>query len=150
MIHDTLENFPRYFALHPRFAKVWEFLRNPGLASLPEGRVDILPDGEIFANVQTPSSRSAREAPLEFHRKYIDVQVPLSRVEEMGWLPLAQAPATLVYDAGKDLAIGPGGHTSRVAVHPGEFTIFFPQDVHAPCIGDGGPVKKIIVKVLAE
>ena len=48
-----------------------------------------------------------------------------------------------------DAALGPGAHSSVVTVVPGEFVIFFPQDVHAPCIGDGSSMHKIIIKVLA-
>ncbi len=150
MIHDTLENFSLYLPLHPRFAKVAEFLRTTDLRSLPQGRVDILPHGEIFANVQAPTSRTPEATPLEYHRKYIDVQIPLAEPEEMGWLPLAKAPASLTYNPETDAALGPATHTSRPTILPGEFTIFFPQDAHAPCIGDGRPMPKIIIKVLAE
>lgn len=52
MIHDTLKNFRRYLPLHPRFGRVADFLEKTDLNALADGRVDILPDGEIFANVQ--------------------------------------------------------------------------------------------------
>ncbi|MGN0866072.1 MAG: YhcH/YjgK/YiaL family protein [Oligosphaeraceae bacterium] len=150
MIHDTLENFSLYLPLHPRFAKVAEFLRATDLRALPQGRVDILPGGEIYANVQRPRSRAPEATPLEYHRKYIDVQIPLEEAEVMGWLPLAKAPASLVYNPDTDAALGTASHTSRPTVLPGEFTIFFPQDAHAPCIGDGREMSKIIIKVLAD
>lgn len=150
MIHDTLENFSRYLPLHPRFAKVAEFLQTTDLRTLPQGRVDILPDGEIFANVQRPRSRTPEATPLEYHRKYIDVQIPLEEAEIMGWLPLSKVPESLRYNPETDAALGPAPHTSRPTVLPGEFTIFFPQDAHAPCIGDGREMAKIIIKVLAE
>ena len=150
MIHDTLDNFSRYIPLHPRFAAVAEFLRTHDLAALPEGRVEILPDGEIYANVQTTTGKAASEAPMEFHRKYIDIQVPLATPEQMGWLPLAKAPETLQYDDAKDAALGPATPTTYATVLPGEFTIFFPTDIHAPCIGAGAKMPKVIFKVRVE
>lgn len=149
MIHDTLKNFRRYLPLHLRFGRVADFLEKTDLNALADGRVDILPDGEIFANVQTPGTRADEDAPLEFHRRYIDVQIPLSKPERMGWLPLEKAPSGLCYKEENDAALGPGAHSSVVTVVPGEFVIFFPQDVHAPCIGDGSSMHKIIIKVLA-
>ncbi len=150
MIHDTLSNFQRYVSLHPRFAVVAEFLRSQDLSALAPGRVELLPDGEIYANVQTTTGKSAVDAPMEFHRKYIDIQVPLATPEQMGWLPLGKAPGSLQYDDAKDAALGPATPTSYATVLPGEFTIFFPTDVHAPCIGEGASMPKVIFKVRVD
>ena len=37
--------------------------------------------------------------------------------------------------------------TSYVDLLPGDFVILFPEDGHAPFIGDGSPISKLIVKV---
>ena len=147
MIHDTLDNFGKYVSLHPRFAKVADFLATHNLSELAQGRVEILPDGELFANVQTATGIALNDANVEFHRKYIDIQIPLATTEQMGWLPTAKAPAALVYNDEGDCAYGPAKPTSYVTVNPGEFTVFFPQDTHAPCIGDGLSMPKVIFKV---
>lgn len=150
MIHDSLANFQRYVPLHPHFSVIAEFLRSHDLSALTPGRVDILPDGEIYANVQTATGQSADDALMEFHRKYIDIQVPLATPEQMGWLPLAKAPSSLQYDEAVDAALGSAKPTSYATVLPGEFTIFFPTDVHAPCIGEGASMPKVIFKIRVD
>ena len=52
------------------------------------------------------------------------------------------------YDAEKDVTFYEGLADSYVNVKKGMFTIFFPQDGHAPAITKVG-LKKIIVKILA-
>ncbi|MCQ2396950.1 MAG: YhcH/YjgK/YiaL family protein [Lentisphaeria bacterium] len=150
MIHDSLNNFGKYASLHPRFAKVAEFLASNNLSELPQGRIEILPNGELFANVQTATGVALESANVEYHRKYIDVQVPLATTEQMGWMPTAKVPASIVYDDEADCGYGPAKPTSYVTVNPGEFTIFFPQDTHAPCIGDGLSMPKVIFKVRVD
>lgn len=150
MIHDTLDNFGKYTCLHPRFSKVAEFLATHNLKDLPQGRVEILPDGELFANVSTATGVALSEANVEYHRKYIDIQIPLETTEQMGWMPTQKVPASIVYDDSGDCGYGPGKPTSYVTVTPGEFTIFFPQDTHAPCIGAGLSMPKVIFKVRVD
>ena len=82
------------------------------------------------------------------NRKYIDVQIPFDNYDRMGWMPLAEAPAEMVYNPEKDCALLKHRTACEVDVRPGEFIIFFPQDVHAPCLGDGN-VRKAIIKILA-
>lgn len=148
MIHDTLENFERYLALHSRFAKVAEFLRTTDLKTLAPGRVEILPDGELFANVDVATGHKREDALVEYHRKYIDIQVPLAITEQMGWMPVAKIPAALAYSEESDAGLGKAIPTSWGTVAPGEFVIFFPQDAHAPCCAEeGAQMPKVIFKV---
>ena len=58
------------------------------------------------------------------------------------------APADAPYNAEKDITFFEGLAETYVAVKPGMFAIFFPQDGHAPGITPDG-VKKVIVKVKA-
>ena len=57
-------------------------------------------------------------------------------------------PADAPYYAEKDITFIEGLAETYVAVKPGMFAIFFPQDGHAPGITPDG-VKKVIVKVKA-
>ncbi len=149
MIIDTLDNFRSYTVLNKHFAALADFLEKTDLNALPDGRCDVLPDGVIFANVGPSKYRAAAEVPFEYHRKYVDVQVPLEIDEVMGWMPLADFPAELQYDGDRDVAIGPAAGKDWVTVRPGQFIIFLPTDAHAPCIGEGTH-RKIIFKILAD
>ena len=68
MIHDTLDQFSRYAALHTRFEKITKWLEQTNLGTLPLGRHDILPNGEAFANVQEIECRNRDQIPAEYHR----------------------------------------------------------------------------------
>ncbi len=146
MVLDRIENFEKYLSLNPNFVKAMEFLQNSNLQDLPLGRNEICGD-LIFANVVEAKSKSKSEAPIEIHRKYIDVHVPLSGDELIGYTPLAELPYAEFVEA-DDAALYPLSLSARdyFNVRRGEFAIFFPQDGHAPAITPT-PLKKIILKV---
>ena len=146
MILDSIKNLRNYEGLHPNFKKAIDFLLNNDLQNLPLGRNEICGD-EVFANVMEAKPRGKEEVPLEVHRKYIDIQVPISGDEVMGYTPLEQLPGA-EYSEANDVALYPVGMlaASYFVVKNTMFTIFFPQDGHAPAVTPV-PVKKIIVKV---
>lgn len=146
MIIDTLTNLDRYAALHPRFARAFAWLRRCQETPLAPGRLSLEGD-DIYLTVMDVELRPVEAAVLEYHRRYIDVQLVLSGgSEQMGWAPLAQMPADAVYDDGKDCALGKGTLAACVTVAPGQFVIFFPEDAHAPCLGSGSR-RKAVMKV---
>lgn len=146
MVLDKLEKFREYISLNPNFAKAIEFLQTEDLQNLPLGRNEICGD-LVFANVVEVKPKSKSESPIEIHRKYIDVHVPLSGNEIIGYTPLAELPFAEFVEA-DDAALYPASLPARdyFNVKKGEFAIFFPQDGHAPAITDA-PLKKIILKV---
>ena len=77
----------------------------------------------------------------------MDIQVCPSGVEKMGWKPRKKCrdPKT-EYDTAKDVIFYNDQPETYFELHEGEFAIFFPDDVHAPMIGEG-PIKKLVVKV---
>ena len=127
--------------------KAFEFLQNTDLASLALGKMEL--DGaDLFINVQEVVGKSAAEAKMETHKCYIDIQVPITAPETMGWIAVGQLKQTTQeYSAEKDVAFFADKATTFLNVQPYEFAIFFPEDAHQPCIGKGQH-KKVIVKVL--
>ena len=146
MILDTLDNLGNYTSLNPLFAQAIEYLKNTDLNALEPGKV-VLKDDEIIVNIAQTSPKVKEDAKLETHNKYIDIQIPLSGNEIMGYTPGNALPLA-EYNAEKDITFFEGLAESYFTVKPGMFAIFFPQDGHAPGITETG-VKKIIVKVLA-
>ncbi|MBR5151193.1 MAG: YhcH/YjgK/YiaL family protein [Bacteroidaceae bacterium] len=149
MILDTLDNLDKYASLNPLFPKAIEFLKNSDLNSLPLGRNEIMGD-EIFANVMEVQPRTKEEVPVEIHRKYIDIQVPISGDEVMGYTPKSALPVGEYSDA-NDVTLYPIGMLAQdyVNVKQSMFTIFFPQDGHAPAVTPV-KVKKVIVKIAVK
>lgn len=148
MIIDKLENLEKYSALNPLFAQAIEYIKNNDLAAMPVGKVE-LKGSDLVVNIAQTKPKTKEEAKLETHNVFIDIQVPLSGVETMGYTPTADCkPADACYSAENDITFFDGLADSYIDVHPGMFAIFFPEDGHAPGISTTG-VKKVIVKVKA-
>lgn len=142
----------KHCSLHPLFRKAFDFLRRPDLADMPPGRVEI--DGErCWANVQEADLKPFSEAKLETHRRYIDIQAPLTGTECIGIAAMDAAARALPFDTQKDYVLY-DGPSEPLILEPGDYAVFFPPlGAHAPCCrAPGGPdrIKKVVVKVLAE
>lgn len=145
MIIDTLENLKSYVDLHPRFAQAFRFLEQD-LENLADGKYDI--DGDnIFAMVSHDQGKSRAEGRLESHERYIDIQVVLAGVDDMGWRPksLCRIEDTK-YDSEKDLQFFKDTPETWLGVGPKMFAIFFPEDGHMPLIAEG-ELHKIVIKI---
>lgn len=144
MILDTIENLKLYASMNPLFPKVVEFVEKNDLNALEAGK-HVIVEGDLFVNIQDAKARTREEARLESHEVMIDIQIPLSASEEMGYSPLCDMPQAEM-NKEKDIAFYPGLAESYFTVKPGEMAIFFPQDAHAPAISQNG-VRKAIFKV---
>lgn len=146
MVIDRLENLERYVSLHPLFPQISHFIKEHDLLSLTPGRV-ILQEDKLWVNVDQAAPKKRQEALLEAHRKFIDIQIPLTATEEMGYTPLAHCTAEAVpYDEERDIVFFSSPVETYLSVSPGMFTIFFPEDGHAPAITEQG-VRKLIFKI---
>lgn len=151
MITDTLAQSHRYLGLSPRFSAAFEFLHR-FTADQRDGRCDI--DGDnCFALVQSYSSKPLAQAKFEAHRQYIDIQFIHAGQESILWAPLATLThITEPYLAERDVAFFANPpHSTAINLNAGDFTIFFPEDGHAPGIQYNGPseVRKVVIKVRA-
>ncbi len=146
MILDRLENFRFYQGTHPGFKAAVEFLTKTDLQQLSTGRHEIDED-RLYVNVMEVDGHSREDAQLEYHRKYIDIQIVLSGDETMGWTALQDLPKGIPFDSEKDYALVKAPVRAWFPVKPGSFAVFFPQDAHAPCCG-AGKIRKAVLKVL--
>ena len=146
MILDTLDKLESYGFISPLMGKVADFFKNTDLTSLKPGRI-VLQGDDLFVNVNRQDAQTRAEAPIEAHKEYIDIQVPISSDEEMGFLsaPFMPAPSK-PYSAEKDVAFYPGLCDTYLNVKKGMFVVFFPGEGHAPAITKDG-ILKLIVKI---
>lgn len=146
MILDTMVNANRYTAMHPLFPRAFEFIRNTDLQTLANGRHSIV-DNDVFAIVERLDGRMRDTAQLECHRKYIDIQLVLSGVDEMGWKALADCHNPVSeYNESADIQFYYDFPATWIATPAGSFCIFFPEDTHAPLVSSQ-PIHKIVFKV---
>ena len=147
MIVDTLQNLEKYIGVNPLFADVVKFIKENDLNTLEEGK-HLIKDKDLFVNIQVAKGKTPEEAAFETHRRMLDIQIPLDREETYGYMPLEDLPEA-PYNEEKDVTKYPGVKAETlVNCKPGEFAVFFPQDGHQPCIGNGNS-RKAIFKVKA-
>jgi YhcH/YjgK/YiaL family protein len=146
MIIDSLSNYQKYVNLHPRFAAAFAFINNQNLAEIEVGKYPI--DGpELHASVSEKQAYTRDEAKFECHNEWIDIQVCPSGKEQMGWSARERvSDIKTEYNAEKDVTFYNDKPDTYFTLQAGQFAIFYPEDVHAPQIGDGA-IKKLVVKV---
>lgn len=175
-VFGNIADSAKYEKLNRRFAKAFAFLKDPELAKKPLGDY-ILEEGP---DAKTPAIKAmVQEVELkpyglelchvEAHKKYIDIQAPLSGTETFGicsfdWKnpkwgyedpknPAKSVPDPVwSFDEARDIGFIDYPCT-KVTLEPGEFAIFLPpHGAHAPCLSDNGPrkLRKVCIKVLAE
>lgn len=149
MILDIMTNANRYSALHPLFAQVFEYIHNTNLHTLASGRHAIAGD-DLFVIIERVQGQSRELTQLECHRKYIDIQLVLDGVDEMGWKALSdcQNPAT-DYNAAKDVQLFNEAPTIWIATPANAFCIFFPEDAHTALVGSGN-IHKAVFKIAVK
>ncbi|MBR4843117.1 MAG: YhcH/YjgK/YiaL family protein [Bacteroidaceae bacterium] len=144
MILDTLDRIGNYSNISPLMDKVVAFLERTDLSSLEPGRI-VLQGDELFVNVNRQEAQNRAHAKIEVHKDYIDIQIPISSDEEMGFISGSFLPEPSVpYSSEKDVVFYPGLCDTYVNVRKGMFSVFFPGEGHAPAITDNGIVKLII------
>ena len=78
----------------------------------------------------------------------MDVQYALGAGESFGWRPTAEcAQPEGDFDAEKDAGFFLDAPVAWYPLAPETFAIFFPEDAHAPGLGEGA-LHKVVVKVL--
>jgi YhcH/YjgK/YiaL family protein len=148
MIVDTLKNASKYFPVHPLFAKAFDYINSTDWNNTEPGKFEI--DGASLKAIFTDNAGKTKEASIakfECHNKYIDIQVCIHGNELIGWKPREKCiKENGGYNEDKDLQLYSDEPDMYFRVTDGQFAIFFPEDVHAPMIGEGN-IKKLVIKV---
>lgn len=147
MILDSLKNCGQYYSVSPRMKKAFDFIAATDWTTMETGNHEL--DGkDIYVNVMERELKRKADAKLEIHNEYIDIQVLISGKEEsFGWSERAAVSKPVgEFDAVKDIQFFDDEPQTYYKMLPGQFTILFPEDAHAPMVGEG-TVRKIIVKV---
>jgi YhcH/YjgK/YiaL family protein len=150
MILDKIENAEIYTCISENLRKGFEFLKNTDLQSIEIGRYEI--EGkDVFALVSEYDSKKPEDCRLEAHQNYADIQYIVSGKEAIGFVTFKNQEVTAAYIPEKDIVFF-SGETTPLILEAGMFAVFFPQDVHRPCMQIDGPekVKKVVVKVRVQ
>lgn len=146
MIISNLQNSWRVESLHPLFKVLFDYVKSHDLLHEEPGRV-VIDGDDLYVNNTEAEGVDAVSQPLEVHRKYIDVHILLEGSERIGWKALEDVTnETKAYDAESDCALYAEPADVYVDLKPGQFVVVYPEDPHAPLIGQGR-IRKLIAKV---
>jgi len=147
MIIDTIQNAPKYFSAHPLFAKAFEYIQQTDLKNAEAGKSDIAEGLKAIISSAPGKTKEASLSKFECHNKNIDIQLCISGNETIGWKPREKcASPNGEYNDEKDVLFFNDAPDMFFQLTDGQFAIFFPEDVHAPMIGDA-EIKKLVIKV---
>lgn len=145
MILDNIENFNKYICLNNNFKKISDYLAEHDLLNMQTGCYEI--DGRnLYVNIDEYETKDSSIP--EAHRQYIDVQIVLDGHEKIGYANVNCGKSEIDYNAEKDIEFL-SADCEYLKAYKGRFFIFYPQDIHQPCITDEekSKVKKAVFKI---
>lgn len=146
MIVSNLKDSARIEVLHPLFKKLFDYVKNHNLSEKESGKI-ILDGDKLFINNVNTDCIPEKDQKLEVHRDYIDVHILLNGHERIGWKALKDCTELVhPYDGKGDFALYADKPSTFIDVKPGEFVVVYPEDAHAPVIGNG-KIHKLIAKI---
>jgi biofilm protein TabA len=150
MIIDTIQNASKYVSLHPLFAEAFAYIQATDLQHQDDGKLEVAEGIKaIFSNTMGKTA-AASIAKFECHNKNIDIQVCINGIETIGWKPREKCiHPNDDYNQEKDVQLFLDEPDMFFQLTSGQFAIFFPEDVHAPMIGEG-LIKKLVMKVSTQ
>lgn len=128
------------------FKTLFDYVKTHDLLHADLGRIEI--DGDrLFINNVEPECVAPGKQVLELHHDYIDVHILLEGVEIIGWKALEDLQDEIkAYSKEEECALYSDIPTNYITLLPGQFMIVYPEDPHAPVIGEG-KIRKLIAKV---
>lgn len=141
--------FKQHLAKYPeRWNVAFDFLAKNDLKSLVPGRMDLNED--VYVAVSEYTTKNIEDADYESHKKYIDLQYIISGEEVIGLTRNKEVLKVISpYAEEKDIEFYEYSGGDLLAATPDRYFIFFPEDVHKPCIkmNENSEVKKVVVKI---
>ncbi len=122
-----------------------------GLLKLESGKHIIKEDGEVYVNRSSYVGKEFKDAKIEGHEKWLDIQLVLKNQEKVGYVDkrkYSESNITIPYNAEKDKANYEGDLDCVVTLDSGYFALVYPNDLHKPCIKVNDEIiEKAVVKV---
>ena len=151
MIFDHIVSAGQYTGLSANFEKAFRYLQGLNFSAVSEG--ETLIDGcEVFASANPSVLKRPEDIPYEAHGEYADIQLLIRGSEAIYVARTSQLEQSSSFDGQKDIGFyRDGGHSIRLALFPGDFAVFFPEDAHKPCCFEQtSDAFKVVVKVRLE
>jgi YhcH/YjgK/YiaL family protein len=149
MIFDNIANRKTYYSLGKRIQKALEFVSENDFSGFQSGKYSMLGE-EMFFLINDYNTKKEEYCILESHKKYIDLQYMIKGVEMIGITLFSDQQIIEEYNSDKDYTIYKPSDLSYVLLNSGEFTLFYPNDLHMPGmkVKEELKIKKVVVKIL--
>ena len=132
---------------HPLFAKAFEYIQQTDLGNAADGKSEIAEGLKTIISNAPGKTKETSLQKFECHNKNIDIQLCIKGVETIGWKPREKCASPKgEYNDEKDVLFYDDAPDTYFQLTDGQFAIFYPEDVHAPMIGEG-EIKKLVIKV---
>ena len=147
MIVDSLQNSRKYNSLHPLFAQAFDFIRHKDLLNIENGTFQIAEGLKLIVSNGEGKTKEASLEKFECHDKNIDIQICVHGLETIAWKPREKCEIPNGdYNSEKDVRFYNDVPDMFFQLTNNQFAIFYPEDVHAPMIGNG-EIKKFVFNV---
>ena len=147
MIIDSIENASKYFRLNPLFEEAFQFISKNDLQNTPDGTIEMPKSIRAFITTAIGKTKETSLEKFECHDQYIDIQFCIKGLETFGWKPRHKCTTQKgAYNPEKDVRFFSDAPDTYFELTDDQFVIFFPEDVHAPMIGEN-EIKKMVVKI---
>lgn len=148
MIFDDITNIKNYVEIDEKIA---DFILGLS-ADTPAGRIYLSNDNLTYANVDEYTTKTLEKCKLEAHKKYIDIQLLFSGVEELDYTSLDGLMVSEPYDETRDIMFFASTDRvlNKVVLEPGKFVLLYPHEAHQPQMAYKNVpsgVKKVVVKI---
>lgn len=154
MIFGNIENTNGLMEILPdAIQKALKFLKENDISSKEVGEYEIQ-GRDIYVQIIDTVTKDPKDAKPEVHRKYIDIQF-LSKGSEKIKFTIDNGKNKVYQDIleERDLLFYESvENESELVMKPGNFAIFYPQDVHTPALINEKPesIRKVVVKVKVD
>lgn len=146
MILGNLKNVEQYKKISPLFEEAFEYLATLDFDNLRLRKTEIK-GKDLLINITNTALKTKEAAKVEVHNLYADIQIPVNKSETYGWIDRSKLQTQKdIFNVEKDIQFFEDKATTFLSIQPQDFVIFFPEDGHAPGIGEG-EILKIVVKI---
>ncbi|MDR1494432.1 MAG: YhcH/YjgK/YiaL family protein [Rickettsiales bacterium] len=154
MIFDDIKNIRKYTTVNSHLGTAIDWIESVRTDDLEVKKEYYLDERNVYAFLQEYNTFHSYEKAFEGHFKYIDVQWVISGEEIMEVkLMSGDEKEDIPYDEKKDIYKIKTADEAKILVRENRFALFFPWDLHKPCVScsyGGMKVRKVVIKIRVD
>ena len=146
----NIDCFRKHYELYPeRWKVVFDYLNSLKTDSLLLGTINLSSD--VYVTISEYQTKKEEEVLFESHREYIDLQYVIEGSEYIG-LSHNATENIVLYNEEKDIAFYKADIEKYLRADSTRFFLFFPEDLHQPCMNTGPreKVKQVVITISAN